>query len=78
MCAFMELSNKYLPEAVSNFAVGQEHVMRIRGNLDAIHKIMVRVKKKMEKEKIEKIEREKREREQEQEREKEREKEKEK
>lgn len=72
MCAFMELSNKYLPEAVSNFAVGQEHVMRIRGNLDAIHKIMVRVKKKMEREKME------RDKERQQEKEREREKEKDK
>lgn len=45
----MELSGKYLADAMVNFEVGQGHVVRIRQNLDAIHKIMVGVKRKIKK-----------------------------
>lgn len=47
MSSFLELSNKYLADAIVNFEVGQGYIVRIRQNLDAIHKIMVGVKRKI-------------------------------
>jgi hypothetical protein len=49
MSSFLELSNKYLGEAMVNFEVGQGYVVRIRQNLDVIHRIMGGVKRRMKK-----------------------------
>jgi hypothetical protein len=47
MSSFLELSNRYLGEAMGNFEVGQGYVVRIRRNLDVIHRIMAGVKRRV-------------------------------